>query len=422
VVGVLVTVAVLLATGTLVGDATGVRPRLARDDAAAARTAQSSRSASGDAVPPPPLPASALLTAAQVGRRLPGTWQVRRTDDNTQGDGLVAPCQTARYADPRARAALVRTFRASGRKVTGTTTQLTTVSRGDRAAARSYRAAVDWFAQCGEERAQLLDTLAVRRVGDEATLLVLRTWAGRGSAILAGVARTGRAVTATVTRTPAAARPGARAAAGLLARAVSELCTVPDGGGCAGTPRLTDAPPTPVAPVRVMLGEVDLPPVSGVAGSWVGTDPRQARSNPAATGCDRADFSAAGIRGAATRTFLVPDAKLPDEFGLTETVGTMAEKRATAFVAEVRSKLAACPDKVMGTKVARVADDPGRAQELAAWRIDVEITDARTVRFYMGIVRAGGRVAQVGFVPTAGHEMVPGAFVALLRRAQDRLA
>ncbi len=62
-----------------------------------------------------------------------------------------------------------------------------------------------------------------------------------------------------------------------------------------------------------------------------------------------------------TRTFLIPGAKLPDEFGLTETVGTMPETKAEAFVADIDAKLAGCSEKHMGTEVHRLCARPARS-------------------------------------------------------------
>ena len=50
-----------------------------------------------------------------------------------------------------------------------------------------------------------------------------------------------------------------------------------------------------------------------------------------------------------------------------------------------------------------------------------EISDKSSVDFYMGIVRDGTSVAQVGFVPFGHSTMGPGAFNALVERALDRL-
>ncbi len=83
----------------------------------------------------------------------------------------------------------------------------------------------------------------------------------------------------------------------------------------------------------------------------------------------------------------------------------------------MRTKLASCPDRELGTKVDRLADGPA----MTAWRVRTEISDQQSVTFFMGIVRTGGAVAQVGFVPDGLHTMTTAQFVALVRRAGQRL-
>ncbi len=123
-----------------------------------------------------------------------------------------------------------------------------------------------------------MQTRAVDGVGDEAMLVVLRTWDAPGTVVVAGVARTGQITTSTVSRSPVGKEPSLEDSAELLAAAVDDLCTEPDGGACATVPRLRVVPPVPVAPVPAMLAEVDLPPVTGVTKPWVGTEPQQARA------------------------------------------------------------------------------------------------------------------------------------------------
>ena len=55
------------------------------------------------------------------------------------------------------------------------------------------------------------------------------------------------------------------------------------------------------------------------------------------------------------------------------------------------------------------------------WHVTTEISDDETVTYLMGIVRDGGSIAQVGFVPDGKVQMAPGAFIALVHRALDRL-
>lgn len=418
VIGIAATVAALVVTGTLVTDAGGVRPTLAGERMEAPQSHKPSGSPTPD---PVAVPEDTLLTAEQVGSQVPGSgWAVTRTDDNSAGDGLVMPCQAGRYADPRGTAALVRVFESSG-KASAEAVQATQASATKKAAERGFRTALSWFAGCADQRSQLLETREVAGVGDEAMLVVLRTWDEPGSTVVAGVARTGRLTTAVVSRSPLGRGPKLTRSAALLGSAVTELCGRTGAGACSADPRLRTVAPVPVATVPGMLAEVDLPPVGKVRQPWVGTEPRQARDNAAATGCDRTDFSAKPMTNDATRTFLVPGANLRDEFGLTETVGTLPERRAAGFVDDVRDRLASCSKKQMGTDVDRIRHLEAKHRDLTIWRVTTEISDQRSVSYLMGIVRNRTSVAQVGFVPDPAGGMSADAFVALVDRALARL-
>jgi hypothetical protein len=118
---------------------------------------------------------------------------------------------------------------------------------------------------------------------------------------------------------------------------------------------------------------------------------------------------------------VIPGTDLPDEFGLTETVGSMPAARAHAFVEQVRARMKACPDKDLGSDVEQLADESTGDTDLSVWRVTTEVSDEHSVRFLMGIVRHGTSVAQVGFVPTSSVTMRAGAFPDLVQRALDRL-
>ena len=419
-IGVAATAAALVVTGTLVSDAGGVRPTLTGERV----EASTPHSRAAKPTPEPAdLPEEALLAADQVSKATPGTtWTEAGTDDNSDGTGVVMPCQDDRYADPHGTAALVRTFDPArpGKAVpAATAVQTAQASASEKAARRGYATALGWFAGCDDDRAQLISTQSVAGVGDEAMLLVLRTWDGDGSTLVAGVARTGELTTTTLTRTPFGTKPSPQRSAGLLADAVSGLCDLQGAGSCASDPTLRDAAPVPAASVPAMLAEVDLAPVTGVEKPWVGTEPRQARTNAAATGCDQTDF--ASTSNAATRTFLVPGAGLPDQFGLTETVGSLPEKKAAAFVDRIREELATCSDKHMGTEVTPVRKVEEKGRDLSVWHVSTEISEKQTVDYLMGVVRDGTSVAQVGFVPAPKVGFAPGAFLAIVERALARL-
>ena len=421
-VGAVGAVVALVVTGVLVTDVAGVRPTLGRDDHAATTASELDGTARPVATPET-LPDSAMLTARQVARGVAGPrWRIGETSDNTGGDGLVLPCQQERYADPRGTAAMLRTFDAGKGKDAAAAFQVTEVSGSDKAAGRTFDRTLDWYAGCADARVQLLSTHRVARVGDEAMMVVLRAWK-QPSTMVVGVARSGQLTTTTLSRVPGDRAPDLDRSAGLLATAVDGLCHLPDAGACAGRPRHTVAASVPVGQVPGMLGEIDLPPVTGVVRRWVGTEPRRA-----VTQRGRHELRPGRLQRAADdeqHDPVLPDPRarrLPDEFGLTETVGSMPAARAHAFVERVRARLDACPDKDLGTDVSLMAEQTTRTSDLSVWHVSTEISDKSTVEFLMGIARDGTSIAQVGFVPSGQVTMAPGAFPALVRRALDRLA
>ena len=149
--------------------------------------------------------------------------------------------------------------------------------------------------------------------------------------------------------------------------------------------------------------------VPQVGRPWVGTEAREARDNVAATTCDRTDFAADPVRNNVTRTFLIPDARLPATFGVTETAGLVpSDRRPATFVATVRRKMDSCPDRDLGADVTSLGSTSDKDGEHAVWRVTVEINDQESVTYLMGVVRRGSTVAQLGFIPGRDVTIGPG--------------
>ncbi len=427
---VAVTTAVVLG-GAAVTDAQGVKPSLesARASGVAAvrlgpgatqaPAADPSASAS-TAAAPVTIGEEDLVTLDQVVKRIPGKWREAGPGSKS---GILMPCQSTRFADPAGTASAVRQFKAPALKdqPRRSLVQSVEVSASGKGARTSYRTMLGWFGGCTDARVQLISSHAVDNVGDDAMLLVLRSWKRPATTILAGVARTGQVSTVTVSQAGGTGRADLDAAAGLLADAVNGLCPLPGTGPCAEKPALATARPVPAAEVPAMLSAVDLPPVAGIERPWIGTEARMANTNLAASQCDATTFQVKGMRRGMTRSFVIPEAELSDLFGLTETVGYLPAPRARAFVAGVRSKLRACADNQLGTDVVRVADTATKKVDLTVWHVTTEISDNESVTYLMGILREGGSIAQVGFVPDGKVQMAPGAFIELAHRALDRL-
>ena len=411
-VGAAVALVAFAGSGVLVTDTNGVHPTL---EALSMHTEPTDRPAAAAY----PLTTDDLISPEQVGAALGGAWTTEMTSDNTDGDGLVLPCQQQRFADQAPRAALMRTL------VSGDTlsvSQSTEVSRAAGQAHAAYAASTTWYAGCKEPRLQLISTHRLTGVGDEATLIELRDWKKPNRSLVAGIARTGALTTTVVSSQPAPGRSPLRANSGLLAQAVTRLCELPDGGRCTGPRKMQALPPVPIGEHPAMLDEVDLPPVTGVSQPWAATAPGPATTNAAATRCDRSVFHRKGVTGDLTRSYVIPTAKLPPQFGLTETIGSFGTtKAAKRFVTATRDAVATCPKTDLSTKATLIENVATPARDLTTWRLRVEISDKTTVVFLMAILREGDNVAQVGFVPSGAATIPDAAFVALTHRAADRL-
>ncbi len=414
--GALIVVAVLVGSGILVTDQHGVHPTLAAagDRLTSVPAGGPGEQPSGSDVSITP---ASLVSRAQLSRAVHGrVWRITGTDPK---QGTTFPCQRRAFADSSATTALVRNFTARHRKGQPqlAAVQAMELSPDVSGAQAGYATVNRWFAGCSMPQMQLVTVRRVERLGDAAEQYVLRGWAGPTATFVLGVARTGRINTLTLTRTAGVGRPDLAGNLRLLATAVDNLCATAAGGHCSALPRAATVPVPPAGRLPMMLSEFDLPPAAGVTRPWVGTTPRQAVHNVAATGCDRSSFDGHGWTHDATRSFLVPGGHLSAAFGITETVGRLPDARAKAFVAGVRSKLASCSHRELGTKVLRL----GTGSTWTAWRVRTQVTKTQTLTFSMGIVRSGGAVAQVGFVADGRHTMTTAQFVALVHRAGERL-
>jgi hypothetical protein len=398
-------------SGLLVTDADGVRPTL---EALSLHTPAPAAPAPGY-----PLSTDDLVDAGQVGSALGGAWTTEMTSDSTDGTGLVLPCRQQQYADGAPRAALMRTLVSGDRLSVG---QSAEVATNPTAAHAAYAATLKWYGGCREPRLQLMSTRRVTGVGDEATVVELRDWNNPTRSVVAGVARTGVLTTTVVSAEPAGSKDPVRKNTGLLAEAVGRLCQLPEAGTCSTTPKTHTIAPIPTGEHPAMLSEVDLPPVAGVMQPWTATAPKAATTNLAATRCDQSVFHRKGVTGDLTRSYVIPAAKLPPQFGLAETIGSFGTKKAASKLVEAtKTALAGCPKKDLGTKVSLVEDTRTPARELSVWRVRVEISKKSSVDFLMALVRDGDNVAQVGFVPSGSATISDDAFVALTHRAADRL-
>lgn len=419
VIGVGVAVGAVALAGVVVQDSSGTPTSLARSVERTPSGAQEDPSEEAAER----FSADLMLTSEEVRALAPETTFSGDMTDNTGGDGLVLPCQQSRYADVDGLAGYLSSFGSAQAAEPGPVAayQFSELSRDAEGAATTYATWRDWFAGCDIPRSQVLETLDVTGVGEEAAAFVIAVPGDPSRVVTTGVARTGDVTTVVASEATSATADTRDAVAALLGIAVDKLCARDDDRACSTTPAATGRLPFPVGETPAMLNLVDLPPVSGVPLPWLATRATTASANDAATVCDRTGFES--TTDPLTRTFVISDANLPDTFGLTQTNGTVADAAtADAFVAAIAEKMTACQDQDLVTSVEMIGDasvDDGR---VLAWRLQVRADDNQTVSILMGAARAGNAVTQVGFVPAAEADLDDETFVGIVTRAQQRLA
>ncbi|MDZ5621493.1 SigE family RNA polymerase sigma factor [Nocardioides bizhenqiangii] len=432
VVGAAAVVAALVASGAAVTDATGVRPTLAREQLAGP--------AGGQVAAPGPeivLPETSLLTADAVRRALVGDWEQGVTHDNSVGNGVVLPCQPedpdSRYADPRGTAAWVRVFRnGPAGESTRKLTEVVEASRSPERARKTYDRLRGWFADCVTPGVRLISTATSPDLADDSAVFVLNSEHPELTTYVVGVARTGLLSTAVALRTDvgpeAADRTGV---AELLGEAVDRLCTLPDGGRCADRAgALEEVPPYPAGQVPAMLSQVDLPFVGDPAAPWMGTPPREitnTRTDMDVLGCVHpvlaGDYDGDRFRTDLARTFVKVDSDLPPEFGLTQAVASLPQQAAGALLEDYRSAINGCPDRdaSAGTEVRVLEAHDDGDESFTAWHLSTRLPNERTLEYSVAFLRSGSAVSQLVFVSAPGARMTDDQFVAITRRALERL-
>lgn len=370
----------------------------------------------------PLVPRSMLLDAPVVAQLDPkAAWTQLSTTDNTQGSGIHSVCQASAFADTRGVGTWVRQFTTAAKPLR-VVTQTVEISASPGGARSAYDTTVGWFAGCSVAR--LLDAYTVTGVGNEAQALLLHVPGKPTRNYLVGVARTGSLTVSTLVETRAGRAPGPRMLLPVLAAAVQRVCESRVADLCLEQPTMAPVLPPPSGEGDGLLAVADLPPLPGIRRPWVGTKPERAVGPIASTTCDRTDFAARGAVGPVSRTFLIPQQKLPARFGITETIGRFPQERqARILVNRVTRQLARCEDRQLSTQVTAEHIEPRafRGSQFALWRVENELADERVVVFWMGIARTGNYVAQVQFAPADQHDIDEESFRALVTRARDRL-
>ncbi|AWB93288.1 sensor domain-containing protein [Aeromicrobium chenweiae] len=364
-----------------------------------------------------------LLSAKQVSALDPArTWKVESTDEDVKNTTPYATCPTKRFADPDPEKVFVRTFTAAG-ATTERVAQAIEVSSSEKVATASYRRLVQWYADCEHPRVELVAAYTVKRPFGDFQILKLRSHREPQRTFTVGFSHSGTITSTLVHEVDGVKGPSIETFARTLNDSVAKVCK-DSGGECSQSIQVmrTDPPATSEAPS--FLGIVDLPPIADIDKVWAAArvDPR---NNPAATLCDKADFTRKGVRAADSRIYVLYQAdNLPKEFGVAETVAQFRSGgQAKAFVRTVEKRIRSCDDKILSARTKQDAVINNPAFSGRAWRVSFEISDKSKKRVYYrtAIIRRGKYVAQVTFTPAGAYDITKREFIQIATRAGTRL-
>jgi len=362
---------------------------------------------------------SALLSAREIGHLTHpvSRWDVTSTTDGTTGSPVYAPCQREPFADPDGKQSLLRRYAAHGSRLTAA--QVIEESRSEGQAARAFDTMEGWYARCSDDGVQLVSTVSVDGLGDQARAFVLRQFGRRDTLLTVGIARTGPVTSAVIASTQGSAPVPVARVLGRAGVSLTRVC-LPVSGDCSTHPRARVVPPLPALEHPGFVSAFDLPKIADVSAPWVGTDPEPSPANPASTPCERANFRRA--QHPRTRVFVLPTAEhVPRRFGLSETVGTFATRAdARAFMRRAYASAETCPKRELSASPPHVHELPD-GYDGRVWRFEFEVTRSNSVFYRVALVRAGTRVALLSMSPSQAYDVDPAEFGRLAVRAGQRL-
>ena len=362
-----------------------------------------------------------LLAASQLSALdATRTWTAEGTDEDVNNTKPYATCPTKRYADAKPLKVFVRTFAGDG-VGNARVAQSIEVSTSEGVAAEAYQRLVQWYADCAHPRVQLVASYTVKRPFGDFQILSLRSHREPGRTFTVGFSHSGTITSTLVHEIDGAQGPDIQAFAQTLNDSVAKVCK-DSGGECSDAIEVTQTDPPPTTESPSFLGIVDLPPVADIDSVWAAA-PLSARTNPAATQCDKATYTSDSVVKADSRVYVLYQAQgLPKEFGVAETAARFSSiAKAKAFVAKVTERIDGCTDRFLSAEV----DQRRKFRVLPAsgvvWRVGFEVSGDKKVYFRTAVIRRGTSVAQVTFTPSGKYDISQNEFTRIAERAAVRL-
>ncbi|MFG1627189.1 hypothetical protein [Kribbella sp. NPDC049227] len=346
-----------------------------------------------------------------------GAWTITTTADGSTAPDRAFACQSQRFADPAGLRTWVRTFQNAATKQTAV--QYVEVSNDAAAAGKAYSAIVGWLGQCNSEKqTRLSASYLTTGVGERGWIAVFGQPSGTKTKYKTiAVTLAGQATMVLEHDTIAGTPPPPNAVLATAAAAANRICV--QSGGCSKAAPVAKPSLLPSTEAPGFMAPVDLPVLAEIDKPWVSTP---AKTGPG-TQCENFDPKKAKATKYGSQTYLTPDAKVPTEFGLDDTVAKFATaKAASAFVAQIRKNVDGCGKTVSNAKVDSTGEIATSVMKGETWEASFDTGQGKKFTYRIGVAASGDRVVYLLFPVLKGLDVTDSGFRDTLIRATERSA
>lgn len=362
--------------------------------------------------------AKVLLDGTAVKQFAPasGAWAVASTDDGSNAPDRAFVCQSQRFADPAGIRTWIRTFR--NPSTADTAVQYVEVSNDEAAAGKAYATITGWISACNTPQIRLISSYTTNGLGSKGVVAVFGQPGPKTNKYRTiSVSTAGQATMVveydTVGKTPP--KPDtmvATAGAGLKRICDEAKCTT-------GTPTAKPGLLPTTEPAGFMA-PIDLPVLPSIDKPWVSTS----STAPKGTGCesDKLDLKKAKPKAYKSQTYVVPEAKVPTEFGLdTLVVGFASPNAASTYVAAIRKAVDNCK-KTQSNATVKPTGEVTLGKSIAgeSWRASYDTGNDKIFTYRVGIAVAGSRAVYTLYPVLEDLDISNAAFNEVLLRAAER--
>ncbi|MBM9462245.1 hypothetical protein JL108_02220 [Aeromicrobium sp. YIM 150415] len=364
-----------------------------------------------------------LLSLDQVERLNPEQeWKVDATETNTENTTPYSTCPPTRFADSDPLKVFVRAYSTSpaGERVA----QSIEVSRSQEASQEAYTTLRDWYANCAHPRTRLIDAYTVKRPFGDFKIIRLQSYRDPARFISVGLAQSGTVTSTLIHEVNGTEPTDVDEFARTLNDSIARVCA-DSGGECTNDITVEPALPPVTDQYPSFLSVVDMPPLGSIDRVWAAGPAQEPEGfNPAASLCDKTDFSGEQFSEVASRLIAIPDADdLPPEFAVAQTSARLESDDAAQQTLEgIAAAVDGCGDSELSAQIDEREDIDTGGFVGVSWRLSFETGEDERVYYRMGVVRRGSEITQVLAPPSGDNTFTAEDFGAIMERAGQRLA